>query len=528
MAVEIRTIREGVGIGRLFRRNPKQSIVKEIIGRFTAGDVDLWSVRHAIAPKTIDETRPDYEFWDKFRRGKALGYKIGALFAKPIVDILSSWELGQGFIVKLEQEEEQEQPEGSAEEPIVTSREYTNTVLADFLNKNHSLMVDVEKDKLGLGDQFVIVNPDSTLSVAPPNTVRVSRDPIDYRKVVAYTITTKNGECTIEDQYRLDGRTVTISKGGEKQVFEYENLIGEIPVVHFANERSSNEMFGHPVYEALLPLCEEYDDTCYKMIDGAKLMGNPVPSIEGLEDLEQVININDTQDDDEYTDKDGNSESRKTLRFDKNAIFLIGKGGALNFKGPATGFTDDTRNVLKALFLLMLDHTRIPEYLWGGAIASSMASAETQEPPFVSYIEERQKGMEEPILRLLNIWLMMKILVDPQIVVGDLNIEWLPVKPEGVDTTIRKIEVANQEGLITKKTALEALDLVDDPQAEIKAAQDEARQTQDEFQRRLGQELDAAQRESQGSEDDEQQPVGSNGNGNGNGNAKPTPVAKVA
>jgi hypothetical protein len=532
MAVEKKAIREGVGIGSLFRRDPEQGIVKEIIGRSTAGEVDLWSIRNVIAPKTIDETRPDYEFWDKFRRGKALGYKLGALFAKPIIDILSSWEMGQGFVAKLEQDKTEDTTDESVdvgETDDVTNNadanmEYTNAELADFLNQNHALMVDVEKDKLGLGDQFVIVNPDSTLSVAPPNTVKVSRDPIDYRRIVAYTITTKTGEYTIEDQYRSDGRTVTISKGSEKQIFKYENLIGEIPVIHFANERSNNEVFGHPVYEALLPLCEEYDDICYKMIDGAKLMGNPIPSIEGLEDLSQVENANDTQDDEEYTDKDGNTENRKTLRFDKNALFLIGKGGALNFKGPAIGFTDDTRNVLKALFLLALDHTRIPEYLWGGAIASSMASAETQEPPFLSYIQERQKGMEEPILRLLNIWLMTKALIDPQVVTGDLTIEWLPIKPETADVTLRKIGAADGMGLITKETALEKLDLVDNPQAEIEKAKEEAQQAQDEFQRRLGQELNAVP--PVGNPDEQQSADG--GNGNGNGNAQPVPVGKAA
>lgn len=506
MAAGTRTTRESAGIiGRLFGRVSVP--IREIIGRYTVGEVDLWSVRNTAAPKTIDETRPDYEFWDKFRRGKALGYKIGALFAKPTADILSSWEMGQGFIAKLEQDKQIKTDDGT--DSSTDDAEYTNTKLADFLNQNHALMVEIEKDKLALGDQFVIVNPDASLSVAPPNTVKIARDPLDYRTVLAYTITTKTGDFTIEDQYRADGRTVTISKGGAQNVFEYENLIGEIPVVHFANERSSNEMYGHPVYEALLPLCEEYDDTCYKMIDGAKLMGNPVPSIEGLEDLSQVENVNDTQEDDEYTDKNGNTETRKTLRFDKNALFLIGKGGSLNFKGPPTGFTEDTKNVLKVLFLLQLDHTRIPEYLWGGAIASSKASAETQEAPFVSYIEERQKGMEEPILKLLRIVQLTRALVDPRIVVGDLTIEWLPIKPEAADLTLRKVEAAVTNSLITKETALEKLDLVDDPQTEVEKAKEEAKEAQDEFQRRVDDELAAAQRNGEGGN----MPPGSDGNG---------------
>lgn len=515
MVAERRAIRESTGIvGKLLGRN-SQPITREIIGRYTAGEVDLWTVRTVVAPKTIDETKPDYEFWDKFRRGKALGYKIGALFAKPITDILSSWEMGQGFVAKLEQDKETGE---STEAP-----DYTNAELADFLNKNHALMVDVEKDKLALGDQYVIVNPDATLSVAPPNTVAVSRDPLDYRRITAYTITTKANGYTIEDQYRADGRIVTISKGSEKMVQRFENLIGEIPVIHFANEKSSNECYGHPVYEALLPLFEEYDDVTYKMIDGVKLMGNPVPSIEGLEDLTQVENLNQTQDDDEYTDKDGNDETRKTLRFDKNPLFLIGKGGSLNFKGPQAGFTGDAKTALGLKFLMMLDHTRIPEYLWGGAIASSMASAETQEPPFVSYIQERQKGMEDSILQLLRVWLLTKQLVDPQITIGDLIINWLPVKPESTDTMIKKVEVAKQHSLITDETALEKLDLVDDAQAEVEAAQEAAKKAQDEFQRQLGEELARANRDGQ---DDAER----SGNGNGyiNDSAERMPMMEAA
>lgn len=472
-------------------RKPKQ-VVSEIIGRVAnvAPSWQTWAARF-LPTKTVDQTVPDYEFWDKLRRGKQSGFKFGGLFCTPILQTISSHVLGEGPTLAL--------VEGGNPDNDADPRTYTDVQLAAFMQSHYALLADSLIDLYGLGDHYIVINPDSSLSIAPPNTVELERDPFDYRRVVKITITTKTDDADIADEYRDDGRTVTITwnsekdghRPGQKEVVEFQNLIGRIPVVHWANDRSANETHGRPIYEPLYKLFSRYDDLVEKALDGAELMGNPIPAFEGMENINETINANATAEDPDYTDIDGNTQTRKTIRFDQLAAIFVGKGGRFDFKSPPAGFTTDIRNMLKSLFLLLLDHTRIPEFLWGGAIASSKASAEVQWPPFVQYIQYKRAQLEGKgadtttgvpamggLLELADIWLRTRALIDPRIVVDAVAVTWPDLMSDDEALQFEKIQWASGTGKVTDKTALELLAIVDDPAAEIQEAADEAEQRQ--------------------------------------------------
>ena len=136
-----------------------------------------------------------------------------------------------------------------------------------------------------------------------PDTVEVERDELGYRHVRRVTVTTKLKRYTITDEYRADGRTLTVSQGNqvvERQ--EFQNLLGRIPVVHIAHDRSSNETNGHPIHEELLELYDRYDNLIYRQLDGAGLLGNPILAFVGMKDINAVINANEPAQNDTYTD----------------------------------------------------------------------------------------------------------------------------------------------------------------------------------------------------------------------------------
>ena len=335
---------------------------------------ELWKYR--TAKRSVDATRGNYEFWDKLRRGAAEGYELGGLFCRPITEIVASYTLGGGLQAHLNAD-----PPAQAESEDVPPEpdeavEYTNGLLNDFLTHYHHFLLAREIDKLALGDQFVIVNPDGSLSAASPETVEVQYDRLDYRRPVSYIIRTRTDTAEITDEYRLDGRTQRVKwlsdqpdlgrKAGDEDVLgEWANLIGRLPVIHLPNDRSLNEQYGRPIYEALLHLFSRYDDLLTKALDGAELMGNPIPVFEGLENIDETIRANQTQEDQTYNDLDGNEEDRELIRFDTRGVIFLGKGGAFKFAAPPVGFTQDIRDMLKLLFLLVMDFSRIPEYLWG-------------------------------------------------------------------------------------------------------------------------------------------------------------------
>jgi hypothetical protein len=479
-------------VGAVARRKRAQGKqpVAELIGRSVYGDGQAAVYRTRMAP-LIDRTIPDYEYWDKLRRGKLSGYTLGGLFCKRIEHIFSSWVLGAGVEITLKDVD-----------PITglpalnETSQYTDTAIAAFVaslldsgqdnadedsdtDVQGSLLAGLYEDSMGLGDQYVIVNADGTLSIPSPDTVTIKRDELDYRIILSLTVETKLPGYTILDEYRADGRTVTVKKGAQiVSVQQYQNLIGRLPAVHVANERSGNETNGHPIHEDLLPLFNEYDDVLYKQIDGAKMMGNPTPVLKGLEDVEQTKRDNSPSTPETYYDRDGNYTTRAEFQLDRNAALLLGVGADFVYAAPPVGFTKDTQQSLDTLFLMLQYRTGIPKFAWGDELTSSRATAGVQADQFIKDIQGRRNDCGGWIVRLVKIWLQFKALTDPQIVVGNLALRWPELQTEDETVQLAKIKYARDAGLLTDETALKLLDLVDDPAEEsAKAAVElEARQ----------------------------------------------------
>lgn len=461
----------------------RPAIVSELVGRYVLNGAQTTLYKQRMVAKTLDETRPDYAFYDALRRCKAAGYRLGGLFCRRIENVFAAWVFGGGLEVKLA--ESQDIPDDA--------REYTNARLAELVKalldsgsaddesdrdeQSTSFLQQVYADTLGLGDQYIIVNPDGSLSVPSPDTVEVERDELDYRRVTAVTVTTKLDKVTIIDRYEADRRVITYQRRTGDAVQEtreeYANLIGRIPVVHVAHGRAQNETNGHSIHEDLLELYNQYDDLVYKQLDGAKLLGNPIPTFTGLADPAAAMGSNEPEELDAYADKDGHVVSREVIQLDQNPVVALGEGGDFKMVAPPTGFTADTKEALKSLFLLLLDHTGIPEFIWGNELSSARASSGTQMEEWVHETEARQRSAGGWVVRLCKLVLMMWALVDPRIVVGRLQATWAPLVKDDEEIKLKQIITADDRGWLTDATGLGLLHLVDDPEAEAQAARAE-------------------------------------------------------
>jgi hypothetical protein len=340
--------------------------VREIIGRVSR-TVQIWR-----GTVSIDRTQTDFFFWDRFRRGMLDGGRLAGLFAKPASEIKADWVIGDGFQVALATEEQSE------------AVSYTNSVIKRFVGRVKSTFLTMTTDYYALGNQYVIVNPDGSLSIPSPETVTMEYDVLDYRQPVKATVKTKYEKFTVSDEYRLDGRTISIETPdalfreqllrdgwqatSKASIVEqgYDNLIGRLPVVHFANDRSANETSGRPMYEPLLSLFQRYDAALEKALDAAEIMANPIPVFEGMEDVQETIAQNSDTTNEQYQNSNGGYVDRVRIAFDRFATIIIGKGGRFTFASPTKGYTDDVKSMLKLLFLLVLENLRIPEVVWGG------------------------------------------------------------------------------------------------------------------------------------------------------------------
>jgi hypothetical protein len=487
------------------------SLHTEMIGRSTNGStvLNLYPIR-----PTVDRTKADYAFWDRLRRGKAKGFELGALFAEPIAQIMASWALGSGFTVS----------DGE--------NDATNEALAEFISDTLQLLMQWDKDSKSLGDSYLVVNPDGTLTLVSPDQVLTETDPLDYRKVIAYTIVSQidqplklvdvasgqvtqsqlvwgvTGETvTIHDRYTTTERTVTIKHANKAdEVTRYPNLIGRIPIIHLPCEPAANETNGHPIYESLRFLFARYDAVLNKALDGVEIMGNPIPVAEGLEDPDESKRLNSTTTRD-VTYADGTTDTESVVDFSNLEMFWLGKGANFKFAAPGS-FTADTMNMLQILFLLMLQNRQIPEGVWGGAITGSRASLDAQMPSFVRTVEGWQKDLAPFITALCEVWLAYKSLVDPAIrQQGKLTVEFPPVLAEDDEIMLKKIELANGNGWIQAETGLRLLDMVDDPAAEVEAGAKEAEEKQQRFEDQMQADIE---RQAALNDDDEPEAVVAN------------------
>lgn len=457
--------------------------VREIIGR---GAITVaQTLRMTGFSLAADTTTPDYQWWDNFRRGKQKGFELASLLARPIVETIASWVLGSEIKVQL--------AEAGTLENENDPRFYTNRMLAKLTKRTHSMLLNMAMDLYGLGDQYVIVNPDGSFSIPSPETVEIIRDELDYRRVLAYKIVTRLKSAIVTDTYTVEGRTLSIKWGDSRpgETFAFQNLIGVIPVVHFANERSGNETHGRPVYEPMYRWYSRYDDLLEKALDGAEFLSDPIPTWEGMEDVDETIEANTFSTGNQIADDNGDLIPERQVDWQRQRAVFVGKGGSFKFTSPGTGFTSDIREMLKVLFLLMMEFTRIPEAMWGNELSSARATAEEQMKTFFMYIESRRVALEgtsrdaelgveaeNGLQQLFDIWLRMRALVDKRIVVDTLNISWSKLGTMDKKLQLEWTQWAYSAGLMTDASALGQSELVEDAAQEVEKAQAETESRQ--------------------------------------------------
>jgi hypothetical protein len=473
---------------------PTRKLVSELIGRATSP----YAVQTTRAVPTLDQTRPDYKFWSRLRRGFEPGYQLGGLFAKRICELDAEWVLGTGITYE-------------------TGDDTLDELLTEFVADHHDLLLTWRKDASALGDAYLVVNPDATLTLVSPDQVTVQTAALDPSVVTGYTITTeltgqtienadgsktKTPAVTITDQYTRAERVIAIKLDGRpQQPMRFPNLIAPLlPVIPLHNDRESNELYGHPIYEALHKLFARYDDVISKSLDGVEIMGRPIPVAEGLQDVDGAMDANSTR-----TEQDPRTgEMIRVVDFEDLSMLWLGEGASFKFAAPGS-FSADSTAMLKKLFYLMLEHIGIPEWAWGGAIASSKASVDAQMPAFAGYVGGRRTASSGPLRELARVWLAVKRLTMPLPTETMLRVVYPPIMAEDETLRVTKIKMAADSGLIQRETQLALLDLVEDPAMEVDAAASESAEQVQAERDRFDREFDALANQQNGDPSDESQ-----------------------
>lgn len=421
--------------------------------------------RSSFRQPTNDWGRPDYLFWRRAYYGRAAGLEVSGLLIKPIVSKLAAWTLGRAPRWKLDSETSQQ-------------------ALADWWADEHPAILKAWRASLKQGDAFAVVNSDLSVTLLPPDCV----DPIvaddDYANVTGWRVTQvlshpeTTQRMTVIDEYYPERRIHRIEVNGitsDEKV--YPNLLGRMTIVHIANQPDSGETFGHAEAEGLLPMLHRYGEVFDAAIEGNILQGRPTPvlTFETVQDLEKFDDENAEIETQQLPN--GTSQRVKTYAVDLSQL-LVASGATFDYKSPGP-FTADTAQLLELMFYLYGQHSEIPEFILGMAVASSKASTESQMPAFIEFIKMRRGDMVAWLVEIAEIALGYLALITPGVSVQTPALQWEPLDQEDGKLTLETLVWAFSQGLLDELTALKLMPVeIEDPEAVLEKAKVERIQRQ--------------------------------------------------
>jgi len=427
-----------------------------------------WRDHMPYTTPTKDPTRSDYRFWDRARRCKAEGLELSGLFLRPLESKIAAWVLGRAPKWEL-------------------SDEYTQDKLNTWWKDHLPQIIKAYRESVGLGDGVAVINADETITVIPPNAVEPIVNPDDFSEVIGWRITESyadpdsalNGSkiMTWVDEYYPDRRIrKQYLQSRLIDELEYPNLTGLQPVVFMANNQGSDELFGRAEAEALVPAMHEYGSIFSAALEGNVRQGRPVPVISKLGSVQEIAAFwarfgrKETQ-----TLPDGTTESVDVLDLTSDDVITLSGEGEFNWKAPGP-FAGDTQILLNLLFYLILQHSEIPEFIWGNAIQASRASAESQLGPFVKWIEMRQGFCRSWMIQMATVALSIMSLTDRRIQTDEVPAaKFNSLTEQDGRLTKETVAFALQAGLLDKATALTLLPLnIDNPAGILEQAAAEA------------------------------------------------------
>jgi len=468
---------------------PKQA-VSEIVGRPRTNRMTVnWRDAGFSITPTRDPGQSDYLFWDTMWRGQARGYELAGLLLKPLASKLAAWTMGTPPRFR-------------------TKRPRTQSLFSAWWAKNLPNIIRALEHSVIKGDSYLVVNPPNergelTLTLLPPEVVTAVVDENDYSKRVGWRIvevhphpTRIADSMTVEDIYTTTERVRREGKkGGTTSEKTYPNLIGLVPVIKISNDRGADEEFGRSGAEALLSLFKMYHDVLQAGLEGNLKQGRPTPVLEKMGTQKQI---------DDFWKAFGTKQTRELAdgTIEEDYVLDLSSDDAITLGGDATfryaqpmSFSADTVNLLGLLFYLYIQHTEMPEFIMGNAIASSKASAETQMPAFAKFIEKKQGECLYWIDQLAQVVIGFFSLYERGVIANDdLEVTFAPLTGQDGQLTLSAIKMGLDFGLLDDETALQFMPLdIENAEAVIAKARLEAEQKrQDARQARMKDDLNLA------------------------------------
>ncbi len=426
------------------RRQPRRSIIQRLLAPL--GEISVlrnawpsgWAFQY-MTPYRLDSSRVDYDLARQLYRNTADKYKLGAGFARPIINTTAGFMGAPHFT----------HPDPDADqvlEQIMTR--WTGKVLR--INRNTLRDGDVFARIARVPDRFNPKEEVFNLQLIPPEWVTPVTDPLTgqwQQMVIRYPVTVTDAQGRTVTEYTLTEVLTPKSRAIEadgrapaevrQQNREEPNPWSFIPVVHFRNEAEENQLYGCSDLEPVEPFMKAYHDTMLFAVQGSKLFSRPKAKF-SLKSVEKFLRDNFSEDE----------IKAGKLKFADKEIFLLQEGDDASFITADSGLAGIT-TLLKFLYFCIVDVSETPEFAFGTAVQSSKASVSEQMVPLARKIRRKRGIFEEPYGELASMYLAMWAKVENRVLdTYQVDIGWDELSPKNDKETADTIKTL-VEGLVT-------------------------------------------------------------------------------
>ncbi len=354
-----------------------------IFGKFGSLIGGRWNV-----PYVLNSSRVDYELARQLYHNTHDDYKLGAGFAKPIINTLAGFMGVPRFRCKDEEGQE---------------------VLDEHINRWVSRMQRTHQLSLRDGDCFVMLAnlenddplyPDEEnridfIIIPPEQIADIEIDPITRRPVV-YTIQARAKWDQKRREYQVTQRiaadTITVQVEGDVPAGlvseERPNPWGFIPIVHFKNEPEETELYGTSELEAVEPYLKAYHDVMLHAMQGSKMHSTPRLKLK-LRDVQAFLQNNFPE---ALKAVQRGEPANIDLKGHELLIFTDEEDASFIEARSTIG---DAEALLKLLFYCTVDVSEVPEFAFGVHTPSSHASVKEQMPLLIRRVARKREMVTE-------------------------------------------------------------------------------------------------------------------------------------
>ncbi|MEX0975049.1 MAG: phage portal protein [Bacillota bacterium] len=426
------------------RVTPKQSLLRRLTR--AVGEISMlrnawpsgWGFQY-MSPYRLDSSRVDYALTRELYRNINDRYKLGAAFARPIVDTAAGF-MGAPHFDHLDPEAAQ--------------------ALEKDVDRWTGKILRINRNAVRDGDQFArIVRAPSRfdprkkeefrLQLIPPEWCTPVPDPVTggwQQLVIRYPAKASDDQGRVIAEYTImetltpttrkvetDGRAPADVRT-RLQVDE-ANPWGFIPVVHFKNEDEETQLFGFSDLEPVEPFMKAYHDTMLFAVQGSKYFSRPKVKF-SLKDVKAFLANNFSPEE----------VASGKLKFADKEIFMMQDGDDANFISADSGLVGIT-TLLQFLFYCIVDVSQTPEFAFGTAVSSSKASVSEQMVPLSRKIRRKRGLFEEPYGELAGMYLAMWSKVNNRVLgTYQVDVGWDELSPKN-DKEVADTIFALSQGL---------------------------------------------------------------------------------